>query len=314
VRLALSGGTDGDRPTDLELIGDPNQKSGIYALERVDLFNILCIPGLSEFDAGQAKTAYEEAGRYCEDRRAFLIVDMPKSSNEPPEAEFWTLQDAPRLRNAASYFPRVGYRVTNPDTGLPVELNLVNSAVMAGIYARTDTTRGVWKAPAGIEAPLRLVSNLGYVMNDSENGFLNPIGCNALRRFPVTGLVPWGARTLRGADQLADQHKYIPVIRTTYFLAESLYRGTQWVVFEPNGEPLWSQIRLSVGAFMNQQFRRGAFQGTKASDAYLVKCDAETTTQADIDRGIVNIVVGFAPLKPAEFVMLTIKQLTREGA
>jgi phage tail sheath protein FI len=130
-----------------------------------------------------------------------------------------------------------------------------------------------------------------------------------LRTFPVIGPIAWGARTLEGADILTSEWKYIPVRRTALFLEESLYRGLKWVVFEPNDEPLWSQIRLNVGAFMHRLFRQGAFQGTNPKDAYLVKCDSETTTQADINLGIVNIVVGFAPLKPAEFVIIKIKQL-----
>jgi hypothetical protein len=135
------------------------------------------------------------------------------------------------------------------------------------------------------------------------------VGINCLRTFPITGTVVWGARTLRGADQLADEYKYVPVRRLALFIEESLYRGTQWVVFEPNDEPLWAQIRLNVGAFMQSLFRQGAFQGQTPKEAYLVKCDKETTTQTDINLGIVNIVVGFAPLKPAEFVIIKIQQL-----
>ena len=127
--------------------------------------------------------------------------------------------------------------------------------------------------------------------------------------FPIFGNVCWGARTLNGSDALASEWKYIPVRRFALFLEESLYRGTKWVVFEPNDEPLWAQIRLNIGAFMQSLFRQGAFQGTKPSEAYFVKCDKETTTQTDINNGIVNIVVGFAPLKPAEFVILKIQQI-----
>jgi phage tail sheath protein FI len=146
-------------------------------------------------------------------------------------------------------------------------------------------------------------------MTDEENGSLNPLGINCLRVMPGVGRVVWGARTLKGADRLANQWKYLPVRRTALYIEESLYRGTQWAVFEPNDEPLWAQIRLNVGAFMHDLFTKGAFQGSTPKEAYLVKCDKETTTQYDIDRGIVNIVVGFAPLKPAEFVMIKIQQL-----
>ncbi|HXD03663.1 MAG TPA: phage tail sheath C-terminal domain-containing protein, partial [Novosphingobium sp.] len=146
-------------------------------------------------------------------------------------------------------------------------------------------------------------------LTDGENGVLNPLGVNCLRTFPVYGAVSWGARTLRGADQMSSEYKYVPVRRLALYIEESLYRGTQWVVFEPNDEPLWAQIRLNIGAFMNSLFRQGAFQGSSPREAYLVKCDRETTTQDDINRGVVNILVGFAPLKPAEFVVISIQQL-----
>jgi phage tail sheath protein FI len=176
----------------------------------------------------------------------------------------------------------------------------------------------VWKAPAGIEANLQGVLGLSIgeapgVLTDSENGLLNPLGINCLRNLPTIGHVVWGARTLDGADVLASQWKYVPVRRLALFLEESLYRGTQWVVFEPNDEPLWSQIRLNLGAFMHTLFRQGAFQGTTPKEAYFVKCDKDTTTQADIDNGIVNIVVGFAPLKPAEFVVIKIQQIVQQA-
>jgi len=146
-------------------------------------------------------------------------------------------------------------------------------------------------------------------LTDLENGGLNPLGINVLRTFPVYGNVSWGARTLDGADQKASEWKYIPIRRLALYIEESLYQGLKWVVFEPNDEPLWAQIRLNVGAFMNNLFRQGAFQGKTPREAYFVKCDKETTTQNDIDRGIVNIIVGFAPLKPAEFVVIKIQQM-----
>jgi phage tail sheath protein FI len=175
--------------------------------------------------------------------------------------------------------------------------------------ARTDGQRGVWKAPAGVDASVNGTAGLAYDLTDKQNGVLNQVGINCLRTFPVYGRVCWGARTLRGADQAADEYKYVPVRRTALFLEESLYRGLKWVVFEPNDEPLWAQIRLNVGAFLQSLFRQGAFQGTTPRQAYFVKCDSETTTQDDINKGIVNIVVGFAPLKPAEFVIVKLQQM-----
>ncbi|MCW5983260.1 MAG: phage tail sheath family protein [Bryobacteraceae bacterium] len=180
--------------------------------------------------------------------------------------------------------------------------------------ARTDATRGVWKAPAGLEATITGARELAVKMTDGENGRLNPLGLNCLRTFPVTGHVVWGSRTLDGADVLASEWKYIPVRRVALYIEESLFRGTQWVVFEPNDEPTWAQIRLNLGAFMQNLFRQGAFQGQSPREAYFVKCDKETTTQDDINRGVVNIVVGFAPLKPAEFVVIKIQQIAGQVA
>jgi phage tail sheath protein FI len=170
-----------------------------------------------------------------------------------------------------------------------------------------DAARGVWKAPAGSEADLRGVIGVDTLMSDQHNGQINPVGVNAIRAFPE-GIISWGARTMDGADAFASEYKYIPIRRLALFIEESLYRGLKWVVFEPNDEPLWAQIRLNVGAFMSDLFRQGAFQGDRRS-AYFVKCDKDTTTQNDIDKGIVNILVGFAPLKPAEFVVIKIQQI-----
>ena len=188
------------------------------------------------------------------------------------------------------------------------------SGTLAGLYARTDTARGVWKAPAGTEATCTGALALTYEMSDAENGVLNPQGINAIRNKTNFGIVSWGARTLKGSDAEADQYKYIPVRRLALYLEQSLMRGMQWAVFEPNDEPLWAQIRLNVGVFMHQLFSKGAFQGTTPKEAYFVKCDSTTTTQADINQGVVNVIVGFAPLKPAEFVVITIQQMAGQLA
>jgi uncharacterized protein len=187
------------------------------------------------------------------------------------------------------------------------------SGAVAGLCARTDASRGVWKAPAGTEARLSGVQGLEYGLTDAENGVLNPLGLNCIRTLPIFGTVSWGARTLLGADVRASEWKYVPVRRLALMIEESLYRGTQWAVFEPNDERLWSQIRLNLTSFMHNLYRQGAFQGTSPRDAYLVKCDSETTTQADINLGIVNVLVGFAPLRPAEFVIISIRQLAGQS-
>jgi phage tail sheath protein FI len=300
-------GTNGTAPTALDLIGSEAAKTGIYALEDVDLFNLLVIP---EASLGEGMiNVLSEAIAYCTRRRALMIIDVPENKRAFAEAERWASgQDsAPlRSRNAAIYFPWI--RESDPLMG-GVVMSRPSAGAIAGIYARTDAERGVWKAPAGTNAMAAGATGLSYKLTDKENGTLNQLGINCLRTFPVIGHVSWGARTGRGADRLADEYKYVPVRRLALFLEESLYRGTQWVVFEPNDEPLWAQIRLNLGAFMHSLFTQGAFQGRTPRQAYFVHCDKETTTQNDIDLGRVNIVVGFAPLKPAEFVVIQIQQI-----
>ncbi len=294
-------------------VGKEAAKEGLYALDQTDLFNLLCLP--PDWDT-TANTSYpgnllSTAASYCEDkRRAMLLVDPPSTWIDTDKAVSGIGTGVgTNSKNAAIFFPRI--KQTNPLRDSQLE-TFVPCGVVAGIFARTDSQRGVWKAPAGMEATLRGVAELTVKLTDEENGRLNPLGVNCLRTFPIIGRAVWGSRTLKGADQLASEWKYIPVRRTALFIEESLYRGTQWVVFEPNDEPLWAQIRLNVGAFMHNLFRQGAFQGTTPRDAYFVKCDKETTTQNDIDRGIVNIVVGFAPLKPAEFVIIKLQQIAGE--
>jgi phage tail sheath protein FI len=179
---------------------------------------------------------------------------------------------------------------------------------VAGVIARTDAQRGIWKAPAGVDAAVNGVAGTAVRLTDADSGRLNPLGVNCLRTFPTAGTVVWGARTLRGADQLGDEYKYLPVRRLALFLEESLYRGCQWAVFEPNDEPLWSQLRLNVGTFLHGLFRQGAFAGRTPREAYYVACGSDTTSPADVAAGVVNVVVGFAPLAPAEFVVVTVRQ------
>ncbi|HEU4560205.1 MAG TPA: phage tail sheath C-terminal domain-containing protein [Longimicrobium sp.] len=281
-------------------IGSRAQRKGIYALESVDLFNLVCLPGVT--DPG----ILTDTAAYCQERRAFFIMDTPRTALTPDAVvNLVSGTTLPKSDHAALYYPWVW--IADPLAGGKLRLT-APSGTVAGVYARTDATRGVWKAPAGTEASLRGVQKVDYALTDLENGIINQQGANALRVFPVVGPVAWGARTMRGADMLASEYKYIPIRRLALYIEETLYRNTQWVVFEPNDEPLWSQIRLNIGAFMNGLFRQGAFQGNTPAKAYLVKCDAETTTQYDIDRGIVNILVAFAPLKPAEFVVIRIQQ------
>jgi hypothetical protein len=250
---------------------------------------------------------------YCEAKRAFLIVDPPTgyaaddSGTLPTIESYVTSSILPKSRNAALYFPYL--KMIDPVTSTTIEVP--PSGYVAGVYARTDNARGVWKAPAGLETTV--LNTTGVVdlgrMTDMRQGTLNPIGVNVLRTFPDSGTVVWGARTTITKDTAQQQWRYVPVRRMALFLEQTLVRNLGWVVFEPNDEPLWSAIRTSIDAFMLSLFRQQAFQGSTPSAAFLVKCDATTTTQQDIDNGIVNIVVGFRPLKPAEFVIIQIAQL-----
>jgi phage tail sheath protein FI len=304
--LTVANTADGD-PIDASQVtnaGLEAARKGIFALERADLFNLLVIPPYAP-DTDVAAVDLGTALSYCLRRRAILLVDPPSDVDTIAEA-ITHANAVGRDINAAFFFPRM--RAPNPLRGNRVE-DFAPGGAVAGVIARTDAARGVWKSAAGVEATLTGVSGLTVKLTDLQNGDLNPLGINCLRDFPVFGRVVWGSRTLAGADALASEWKYLAVRRMALFLEESLYRGTQWVVFEPNDEPLWAQIRLNIGAFMQNLFRQGAFQGKSPREAYFVKCDSETTTQTDINSGIVNIVVGFAPLKPAEFVVITLQQI-----
>jgi len=317
AKAASGSGDDGGDLLDSDVVGDANAKTGIYALKKTDLFNLLCLPPLTPGASGTdiGMSTWTAAAALCNERRAFLLIDAPNNWSVSTATTGVSAFSAVDRNHSAIYFPRL----LIPD---PLQENKLEGfapcGVVAGIMARTDGARGVWKAPAGIEANLQGVLGLSInqttgTLTDDEVGQLNPLGVNSLRGLPVIGHVAWGARTLEGADVLASQWKYIPVRRLALYIEESLYRGTQWVVFEPNDEPLWAQIRLNVGGFMQTLFRQGAFQGSSPKDAYFVKCSSETTTQTDIDNGIVNILVGFAPLKPAEFVVIQIQQIAQQA-
>lgn len=307
-------GDDGGAPTLAEFKGDESKQTGFHALDSIDLFNLMVIPADDEIPEATHKTLWGPASIYCQKHRAFLLMDAPAgwSKNGRP-----VVKDDTSLINdlrasivkdySAVFYPRL--RFVDPNSGLKKLIG--PTGAIAGLMARIDSTRGVWKAPAGIEADIRGIIGLEVKLTDMENGVLNKLAVNCLRAFP-SGFVNWGARTMFGSDDDTSEWKYIPIRRLALFLEESLFRGTKWVVFEPNDEPLWSKIRLNVGAFMMRLFRQGAFQGSTPDKAFYVKCDAETTTQADRNLGIVNIEVGFAPLKPAEFVIIKIQQMAGE--
>jgi uncharacterized protein len=286
--------------------GDAALHTGLYALDKVNLFNLMCIPREAADDAALAQL-YKAAAVYCLKHRAMLIVDPPKAwSDAAAQGNFEQMQvadlgiDGPQLeaRNCAVYFP--GIRQLDPGTGQTGIFSACGA--IAGIFAATDSSLGVWKAPAGVAAAINGISGLEFNLTEEQNDLLNQQGINCLRNFPTIGPVVWGARTLRGALILEDDYKYVPVRRLALFIEESIYRGITFAVFEPNDEALWSQLRLSIDAFMAGLKRQGAFY------SFSVKCDSSTTTPADIGLGVVNILVIFAPVKPGEFIVLQIAQ------
>jgi phage tail sheath protein FI len=297
-------------------ITDADIIASLPTLEKSDLFNLLCIPPMKRHYGDVGKETWDAAIAYAKSRRAFVIVDPAErwaTVDNVLDAATGVTSVVTAADNAAIYFPRI--LVSDPLNNGQLD-SFAPGGTIAGIFARTDTKVGVWKAPAGIEAVMQGALGLSLdgsaspgKLTDADSGLLYPAGINSLRNFPTAGNVVWGARTLKGADVLASDWKYIPVRRLACYIEESVVQGTKWATFEPNNEALWAQIALGVNAFMQTLFRQGAFQGTTPPQAYFVKCDSTTTTPTDMANGVVNIVIGFAPIKPAEFVMLAIQQI-----
>lgn len=309
VDTQLAGGQD-SLPLDVAAY-----QAALNTLQAADNLNLLCIPPddrIGDVDPQVLTAALDLANS----KRGILLVDARTSWVDAASAKsnlpnLITTINGPKARNAAVFFPRV----VQPDPLRGGQLDtFAPCGIIAGIIASTDAQRGVWKAPAGLDAGISGIQRLAVKLTDADSGALNPLGINCLRSFPASGPVVWGARTMRGSDVLGDEYKYLSVRRLALYIEESLYRGIQWAVFEPNDETLWAQLRLNVGVFMQGLFRKGAFKGASQSDAFFVKCDKDTTIQADIDRGIVNVLVGFAPVKPAEFVMIKLQQMAGQNA
>ncbi|MFL6448509.1 MAG: phage tail sheath C-terminal domain-containing protein [Bryobacteraceae bacterium] len=315
----LQDGLDGEWNTqtgefEQALIAAVDPTNSPLAAIAPNIFNILSIPatGTPNLTPGAIGDVLEGALAFCQAQRAFLIVDIPPSQviPNPTQMVSWFLNNTTFFEAAPSgcgavYYPRV--TIADPLNNFnPREIGV--SGTMAGVYASTDLNRGVWKAPAGTTADLAGVAPV-YTLKDSDSGILNPLGINAIRNFPVYGVVSWGARTLQGADELQSQWKYVPVRRLAYYIESTLYNNLKWAVFEPNDQTLWSSIVANVTPFMAGLFQQGAFPGSTPAQAFFVQCDGTTTTQSDINNGIVNIMVGFAPLLPAEFVIIQISQI-----
>ena len=305
VYQSLTGGQDGSMPdfTNLNTV-----TTALGALDRIapSVFNILCMPALANISAGAMTSILPQVMNFCLDRQAFMIVDIPSSVANVQQVTQWAQQFTSMDAYASAvYFPRL--IIPDPiNNYLP--RNVGASGTLAGVYARTDTADGVWTAPAGINATLQ-GANLAVQVTDAQDGQLNPLGINCLRTFPVYGNVCWGARTMAGADLLQSEWKYIPVRRLVDYIEQSLVQSLKWVVFQSNDQQLWTQITVEVGTFLSGLYSQGAFQGATPAQAYFVQCDSTTTTPTDIAQGIVNIVIGVAPVYPAEFVILQIQQI-----
>lgn len=267
-------------------------------------------------DNATAAAEYYAALRSYVDNRPkqdlFYIADLPQQASADTTTAVSDTVTAVRSGSFGTTSTMVGFNwphVVVPDpvgVGRSPRLVVPPSGFAAGLYARTDARRGVWKAPAGVDATLGGVLGLQHEVLDKHQDDLNPVGINALRAIPGAGTVIWGARTSRPSSEW----RYIPVRRTAMFLRKSIYNGIQWAVFEPNDEPLWQALRVTISAFMETQFRNGAFAGATSREAYFVKCDSQTTTEIDRINGVVNVLVGFAPLRPAEFVVVRLQQMT----
>uniref|UniRef100_A0A831UJ70 Phage tail sheath family protein n=1 Tax=Geobacter metallireducens TaxID=28232 RepID=A0A831UJ70_GEOME len=303
-QVSLAGGTNGSEP-------DKGAYDAIFALfEKVRDISILCLPGQT-WNTTSEQAIIDAAVAHAEKMKSrMVIIDPPEGVELKTEKAVNDLGFKPKTYSVV-YYPWV--KVANPfynaerNPGVPSTLLVAPSGFAAGIWAKIDGRRGVWKAPAGVETSLLGVAGLQYQVEDGEQDSLNPLGINCLRRMPGFGPVIWGTRTL--ATKADPEWRYVPIRRTAIMIEQSIYNGIQWAVFEPNNHNLWASLRANIGSFMDGLFRAGAFQGEKASDAYFVRCGlGDTMTQGDIDRGQVIVIVGFAPLKPAEFVIVRIQQ------
>lgn len=322
--IAAAPGQDWKEGEQAKADGQPDSaafKAAVSALYDVDpFFTLLCLPDAVRASAADALAArhenyldiYAEAARACERHNAFLIVDLPPKAQSAGAALAWRQKDLTfRSSHAGAWFPNI--RVDDPLQPGAIRAHPPSGAV-AGIIARADADVGVWQAPAGTEAFLASVYGPAIPITEDDQAQLNPAGVNCIRRFPIYGTVSYGSRTLEGADVLASDWKYVPVRRTSSYILRTLKESLRWAVHKPNGEALWSQLRINVAGFMHDLFRQGAFKGISPRDAYFVHCDGTTTQPDDIDRGVVNIQIGFAPLKPAEFVIVTLRQIVQPAA
>jgi len=306
-QLVLAGGSDGSAPT----LGDETT-AGTYAaalalLSGLEDVSIVAAPGSSAY--GDAQAVQNALIGHAERRRAYRIAVLDCAPNQTP-GQMREARGRIDSKYAALYYPWVV--VANPlarpgRDDIPREIALPPSGFVAGIYARNDTQRGVHKAPANevVTGALRFESDVNFAQQE----LLNPLGVNCLRYLSGRGLRLWGAR-LASSDP---EWKYVSDRRYFNYLESSIDRGTQWAVFEPNGERLWANVRQTIADFLYNEWRNGALLGSTVDEAFFVRCDRSTMTQNDLDNGRLVCLIGVAILKPAEFVIFRIGQKTADA-
>lgn len=300
---------------------DPANADAIFELHQLALgsvrqtsthFNLLSLPPPADRDIDL--TVLSEALDLAVENRALLLVDAPASwsdsaqlmpaSVEAGMSAFARTINGIRASHAALYFPQV----LDADGAAPgITRRCASGGAVAGVIARTDRSKGIWKAPAGIDASLRGISGLAVTLSDAESARLSALGINALRSIPSRGLLVWSGRTMQ-VDGSGDPYQYVSVRRLALFIEESLDRGLEWTVLEPSAEPLWSRVRADVSTFFSTLFARGAFPGRTPREAFIVHCGRDTMTADDIASGRLNVQIGFAPLRPGEFVEIGIRK------
>ncbi|WP_345984450.1 methylated-DNA--[protein]-cysteine S-methyltransferase [Sulfurimonas sp. HSL-1656] len=276
--------------------------SGLTALEQVDEVGIVCIPGASTYEVQSAVIAHCEAAgdRFC------ILDSIAGADVATVRAQKSRLGSEKGI--GALYYPWIVMGVETVDSdGNPVTETkpVPPSGAVAGIYARIDGKRGVFKAPAN--ALVNGAAALERGITQNEQALLNPEGINCILSFPGRGILVWGARTIAPPGS---EWKYVNVRRFLFYLEESIDKGTRWAVFEPNGEPLWSQVEGAVSNFLYAEWRKGALRGVKPEEAFFVRCDRTTMTQDDVDNGRLVVEIGAAAVRPAEFVVFRIGQWT----
>jgi len=323
VTLALANGSDaslapgaprwagGELIANAFAVGNP-----LLPLEQIapNTFNTLSMPAIAEYytqNEGGFETAVNQALTFCAANEAFFIMDIPSTVSTPALMQtFATPYLSATNISGAVYYPRL----VMPDPANAFRpRNVASSGTIAGVYANNDTTVGVWKAPAGTTAVLQGATPAVPVI-DSDNGNLNQMGINALRTFPIYGSIVWGARTLAGANQIQSQYQYIPVRRLTDYIELSLKNSLTWAVFQPNAQPLWTNLQVAISTFLAGLYSQGALFGATPAQAYFVQVDSTTTTPTDVAQGICNVVIGIAPVEPAEFIILQFELLAGQAA